>query len=78
MTLDPNMSVEPIAVSNVLKMMSSHWVNDSAVGIRIATLFEDTACSYYATEIAPGKSVTPHYHCRGNEIYIIFASMGAS
>jgi len=39
-------------------------------------MLEDLTCSHYATEIAPGKSVTPHYHRQGNEVYIIFSGMG--
>jgi mannose-6-phosphate isomerase-like protein (cupin superfamily) len=40
-------------------------------------LLESAGHSYYATEIASGKSVTPHYHCQGDEVYIIFSGLGA-
>jgi mannose-6-phosphate isomerase-like protein (cupin superfamily) len=69
-------SAAPIAVCNALQKVSSQEVCDPAVGIRIATVLEDAACSYYATEISPGKSVTPHYHCQGGEVYIIFSGTG--
>lgn len=71
------LSAAPIAVCNALQKMSSHVSDDPAVGIRIATVLEDKDCSYYATEIAPGKSVTPHYHSQGDEVYIIFSGVGS-
>lgn len=71
-----NLGTAPIATCNALQKLSSQVVHDPAVGIRIATMLEDSTCSYYATEIAPGKSVTPHYHRQGNEVYIIFSGMG--
>ena len=71
-----NTSAAPIADCNALQKVSSQEVYDPAVGIRIATVLEDATCSYYATEIAPGKSVMPHYHCQGSEVYIIFSGTG--
>jgi mannose-6-phosphate isomerase-like protein (cupin superfamily) len=52
-------------------------MDDPAVGIRISPLLEGAGHSYYATEIASGKSVTPHYHNQGDEVYIIFSGSGA-
>ncbi|HEY4143537.1 cupin domain-containing protein [Pinirhizobacter sp.] len=71
-----NFRAAPIAACNALQKLSSQVVHDPAVGIRIATVLEDATRSYYATEIAPGKSVTPHYHRQGDELYIIFSGKG--
>lgn len=57
--------------------MSRQGVDDPEVGIPIAPLLEGDGHAYYATEIASGKSVTPHYHCQGDEVYIIFSGSGA-
>lgn len=77
MQLNSDVRAAPIAVSNALEKMSSQCVHDPTVGIRIATVLDDANCSYYATEIQPGKAIAPHYHCDGNEVYIIFSGLGA-
>jgi len=72
-----NLRAAPIAVSNALHKLSSQAIHDPIVAIRIATVLEGATCSYYATEIAPGKSVTPHYHYQGDEVYIILSGRGS-
>ncbi|WP_250628602.1 cupin domain-containing protein [Pinirhizobacter soli] len=77
MKLTASFSAAPISVCNALEEMSSQATEDPVAGIQIAPVLESEGCSYYATEIASGKSVTPHYHSQGNEVYIIFSGSGA-
>jgi mannose-6-phosphate isomerase-like protein (cupin superfamily) len=49
---------------------------DAAVGISIAKLTGDDTFATYLAEIAPGKSVRPHYHRAGDEHYHIVAGCG--
>lgn len=49
---------------------------DKKVGIKIVKLTGDEKCGMYVAEIAPGKSVRPHYHKKGVEIYQILKGQG--
>ncbi len=49
---------------------------DAAAGISIARLTGDDGFATYLAEIAPGKSVSPHYHKAGDEHYHIVGGAG--
>ena len=49
---------------------------DPAVGIRLALLWEDSDKTYYGSLISPNKSITPHYHNKGDELYFIITGNG--
>ena len=50
--------------------------NDPAVGIRLALLWEESDKVYYGSLIAPNKSIAPHYHNVGDELYFIIGGSG--
>jgi mannose-6-phosphate isomerase-like protein (cupin superfamily) len=53
-------------------------VLDPVVGIRItARLAGDDTMGLYATELAPGKRIKPHFHREGVEMYLIQSGEGA-
>ena len=66
----------PLSIRNAFSLLASDTRQDDTAGIRIASVLDDAACSYYITEIAPGRSVNPHYHREGDEIYIILGGVG--
>jgi mannose-6-phosphate isomerase-like protein (cupin superfamily) len=49
---------------------------DSKVGIAIVCLAGNDDFALYAAELAPGKSVTAHYHSKGVEIYHVLEGAG--
>jgi len=49
---------------------------DPAVGIRLALLWEESGKTYYGSLITPNKSITPHYHNEGDELYFIIKGHG--
>jgi mannose-6-phosphate isomerase-like protein (cupin superfamily) len=65
-------------IMELLKWQSvlARAATDPAVGIRIAKLAGTDAFSTYVAEVAPGKSITPHYHLVGDEHYHIVAGQG--
>lgn len=69
-------SLVPLTIRNAFSLLASDTRQDDTAGIRIASVLDDPACSYYITEIAPGRSVNPHYHRQGDEIYIILGGVG--
>lgn len=65
-----------LPVHNIFHLLSSDRRMDEAAGIRIATVLDDSTHAYYITDIAPGKSVNPHFHRNGDEVYIILGGNG--
>jgi mannose-6-phosphate isomerase-like protein (cupin superfamily) len=39
-------------------------------------VLDDPVNAYYITDIAPGRSVNPHFHCLGDEVYVILGGNG--
>jgi mannose-6-phosphate isomerase-like protein (cupin superfamily) len=61
---------------SALDLLSNDRPMDETAGIRIATVLDDPINAYYITDIAPGRSVNPHFHCQGDEVYIILGGNG--
>lgn len=64
------------SVRNAFHLLSDDRRMDEAAGIRIATVLDDPVNAYYITDIAPGRSVNPHFHRDGEEVYIILCGSG--
>lgn len=62
-------------ITNISKTLKNAKM-DKKVGIKIVKLTGDDKCGMYVAEIAPGKSVRPHYHGKGVEIYQILKGQG--
>lgn len=65
-----------LPIRNALDLLSNDRRMDETAGIRIATVLDDPVNAYYITDIAPGRSVNPHFHCQGDEVYIILGGAG--
>lgn len=65
-----------IEIKNITRHLREQAKHDAVAGIAIAHLLDDGHFSFFVTEIAVGKSVSPHYHQRGSEIYFIVSGSG--
>ena len=65
-----------IEIKNITRHLAEQAKHDSVAGIAIARLLDDNDCSFFVTEIASGKAVSPHYHQCGSEIYFIVSGSG--
>ena len=63
-------------IKNVFRLLHQETTADESVGISFAHLADNENLSFYATDILPGKTITPHYHNNGSELYFILSGQG--
>lgn len=66
----------PISKENILDKIKTAKL-DPAVGIQISLLWEDVGQSYYGAAISSHKSIAPHFHHSGDELYFVISGNGS-